>query len=132
MDVLSAIASVAEQKIEEAIAEGQFDALPGMGKPLELENLSHLPADMRMAYTILKNSGYLSATPEKNKAASMRDLLAEADDEQTCYARMQKLKVMMNRVQSAKPSIDPAVKTGTSTPAISESSPYFGKLLSHV
>ncbi|RQD76089.1 MAG: DUF1992 domain-containing protein [Candidatus Syntrophonatronum acetioxidans] len=53
------IAIIAENKIQEAIREGEFDNLPGRGKPLRLEDLSHVPEDLRAAYTILKNNGIL-------------------------------------------------------------------------
>ena len=56
---LSAIALVAEEKIREAMAERDFDNLPGAGKPLPLDDDSHLPPDVRMARKILKNAGYL-------------------------------------------------------------------------
>lgn len=50
---------MAEEKIQKAIQEGQFENLPGKGKPLELEDLSGMPQDMRMSYLMMKNSGYL-------------------------------------------------------------------------
>lgn len=56
---LSAIALIAERRITEAMAEGLFDNLPGRGRPLALEDLSHLAPEVRLAYTILKNSGFL-------------------------------------------------------------------------
>ncbi len=56
MDIITIIA---EGKIQEAMREGEFDNLPGRGKPLRLEDLSHVPEDLRAAYTILKNNGIL-------------------------------------------------------------------------
>lgn len=58
-DILSSIASIAEQKIREAIRNGEFDNLPGKGKPLSLEDLSHIPEELRASYIILKNAGIL-------------------------------------------------------------------------
>lgn len=46
-----------EEKISEAMANGEFDNLPGRGKPLDLEEDSHIPVELRMAYRILKRSG---------------------------------------------------------------------------
>lgn len=102
MNAMDAITFVAERKIEEAMAEGQFDNLPGMGKPLEFEDLSHLSPDMRMAYTILKNSGYLENPPDKGKPVSMRELMTHVADEGRVYGKMQRLKVMMLRVRKAR------------------------------
>ena len=63
----SVIQLVAERRIEEAQSQGLFDNLPGAGKPLELEDLSHVPEDMRMAYKILRNAGCLPPELEERK-----------------------------------------------------------------
>ena len=42
VDIESALRRLAERRIEEAMREGKFDNLPGVGKPLELEPM---PAD---------------------------------------------------------------------------------------
>jgi hypothetical protein len=49
---------IAERKIEEALARGEFDGLPGEGRPLELDDDALLPEELRMAYRILKNAGF--------------------------------------------------------------------------
>lgn len=56
---MSWIERMAEQKITEAMERGELDHLPGMGKPLEVEDLSHVPEDLRASYKILKNAGVL-------------------------------------------------------------------------
>lgn len=56
---MDAISIIAEQRIREACERGAFDSLPGAGKPLELEDNSHIPEDLRMAYKLLKNAGYV-------------------------------------------------------------------------
>ncbi len=40
---------IAEEKIVEAQKAGTFDNLPGKGKPLELEDLSWVPEELRIA-----------------------------------------------------------------------------------
>lgn len=50
---------MAEEKIQQALKNGDFDNLPGKGKPQQLEDLSAMPPDMRMSYLMMKNSGYL-------------------------------------------------------------------------
>ncbi|NLI91185.1 MAG: DUF1992 domain-containing protein [Peptococcaceae bacterium] len=50
-------AKIALSKIEEAINNGEFDDLPGEGKPVNLDYLVSIPPEMRAAYTVLKNSG---------------------------------------------------------------------------
>ena len=48
-----------ETKIKAAMAAGEFDNLPGKGKPLDLKGYMETPEHLRTAYHILKNSGYL-------------------------------------------------------------------------
>ena len=50
---------LAEANIEEAIERGLLDDLRGMGSPLELDDDSMVPDDLRAAYRILRNSGHL-------------------------------------------------------------------------
>lgn len=50
---------IAEQKIQEAMNNGEFDNLRNKGKPLQLDNLSHVPPELRAAYKILKNANIL-------------------------------------------------------------------------
>ena len=45
-----------DEKIEEAIAKGEFDNLPGKGKPLDLDAYFATPEHLRMAYSILKSA----------------------------------------------------------------------------
>ncbi|MCM3086565.1 DUF1992 domain-containing protein [Bhargavaea ginsengi] len=49
---------IVEDAIIRAREEGKFENLPGAGKPLPKDELEHVPADIRMAVRILKNSGY--------------------------------------------------------------------------
>ncbi len=56
MDIISI---VAEEKIKKARDDGDLDDLPGAGKPLELEDLSRVPEDLRSSYIMLRNAGVL-------------------------------------------------------------------------
>ena len=47
---------LAEKRIEDAVAQGEFDNLPGAGRPLELDDDPLVPEEMRMAHRILKNA----------------------------------------------------------------------------
>ena len=53
------IDQIAEIKIKEALEQGQLDDLPGQGKPVNLEDDRTVPEEFRMAYRILKNSGFV-------------------------------------------------------------------------
>lgn len=45
---------VSEDKIKRAIKDGEFENLPGMGKPLPKDDAAHLPESLRMSYRMLK------------------------------------------------------------------------------
>ncbi|TKH42547.1 DUF1992 domain-containing protein [Paenibacillus terrae] len=67
---------MAEQKITEAMAKGEFDNLSGAGKPLIIEDLSHVPEELRMSYKLLKNAGILPEELQLQKeCVQLRDLL---------------------------------------------------------
>jgi hypothetical protein len=48
-----------EQRLEEAVSRGELSNLPGEGRPLELDDDSLIPEDLRAAYRILKNAGFV-------------------------------------------------------------------------
>jgi hypothetical protein len=61
---------VAERRIRQAIADGEFDNLPGAGKPLNLDDYFATPEDLRMAFSILKNANCAPAEVEMLKEIS--------------------------------------------------------------
>jgi hypothetical protein len=72
---------IAEEKIREAIARGEFANLPGAGKPLRLEDDSMVPEDLRVAYKILKNAGCIPPELELRKEIiTLRSLLRTIED----------------------------------------------------
>jgi hypothetical protein len=78
---MDALARMAESKIRSAIARGEFDDLPGHGKPLQLEDLSRVPAELRMGHKLLRNAGCLPPELEARKdAARLGALLAATGD----------------------------------------------------
>ncbi|MEK6992224.1 DnaJ family domain-containing protein [Paenibacillus sp. FSL K6-1566] len=76
---------LAEQKIEEAVRNGELDNLPMAGKKLPVDDLSHIPEDLRMSYRIMKNAGYVPEEVSLRKECiRLYDLLyaAQHDGEQ--------------------------------------------------
>jgi len=67
--------SIAERRIGEAVANGELDNLPGAGKPLELDDDPLVPEELRLAYRILKNAGYVPPEIEELKSTGVRKLL---------------------------------------------------------
>ena len=73
---------IAEQRILEAQRAGAFDNLPGKGKPLELEDLSWVPDDLRIGYMVLKNANVLPPEADLLKDIhTIEDLLKHVEDE---------------------------------------------------
>jgi hypothetical protein len=73
---------IAEERIKEAQRAGAFDNLPGKGKPLDLEDLSWVPEDLRIGYLVLKNAHVLPPEVELLKDIhTIEDLLKHVEDE---------------------------------------------------
>ena len=72
--------SLAEEQIQAAIRRGEFDDLAGSGKPLELDDDSGVPDELRVAYRILRNAGCLP--PEltlRNEIHQLESLLDQVE-----------------------------------------------------
>lgn len=94
---------VAEDHIRRALREGKFDNLDGMGKPLPRDEAEDLPPELRMAYRILKSSGYVPAEiAEEKEIMSAIDLLSHMKDEGERYRQMQKLNVMIMKMNERR------------------------------
>jgi hypothetical protein len=73
---------LAEERIKEAQRAGAFDNLPGKGKPLDLEDLSWVPEDLRIGYLVLKNAHVLPPEAQLLKDIhTIEDLLKHVEDE---------------------------------------------------
>lgn len=51
--------SAIEARIREAMERGEFDNLPGRGKPIDLDAYFNTPEDLRMAFSILKSNDFV-------------------------------------------------------------------------
>ena len=70
-----------ERRIEQAIADGAFDALPGRGAPLRLDDLDGVPAELRASFLLLKAHGFVPPELEARKEwLRLEDLLAACSD----------------------------------------------------
>jgi hypothetical protein len=97
--MLRIIQEVAEELIQRAMREGAFENLPGKGRPLPDEDDSHIPADLRMPYKILKNAGCLPPELESRKDIQTAiELLSTMTDEKERYRQIRKLNYMITRL----------------------------------
>ena len=69
---MNLIDQIAEQKIMDALLKGDLDNLAGQGQPLHLDDDSFVPEELRVAYRLLKNSGFLP--PEAHLSKEITDV----------------------------------------------------------
>jgi len=101
--MLDAIQIIAERRIAEAIRRGDLKVEGWKGKPLPEEDLSHVPPDLRMAYKILKNSGYLPPELElRREITHLEDLIRSTEDEHLRLKQMKKLSVLKMKLESSR------------------------------
>lgn len=111
---------IVEQRILEAQERGEFDNLPGRGKPLTLEDDSNVPEDLRVAYKILKNANCLPPElQEKKEIRQMEDLLATLPDEKERYKLIKKINFRIMKLNMM----------GRGSPLLEEKQIYYGKVV---
>lgn len=87
---MNAFEHLAEQKILAAIANGEFDNLPGQGRPLNWEDDSAIPASLRLSFKILKNANILPEEMQlKQDLAALQERLAGASEAESQWLRRQ-------------------------------------------
>src|SRR2546423_10720570 len=92
---------LAEQKLEEAVSRGELDDLPGKGQPLELDDDRLIPEDLRVAYRILKNAGYVPPELETVKDINILErLVAAAPDDAARAKAVKKLALLQTRIEA--------------------------------
>lgn len=101
--VMKCFEKIAERRIKEAIKDGILDNLPGAGKPLALGDDSHIPEDLRMAYKVLKNAGFVP--PEialRKEIVRTEDLLEGMEDTKAKYRQIKKLNALIMKLNMAR------------------------------
>jgi hypothetical protein len=68
-----------DKLIEEWLAENKCEDLPGTGKPLNLDEYFSWPEDVRLGYSLLKNSGFLPEEVEQ-----LREIKRLEEESRTC------------------------------------------------
>ena len=87
---------IAEKKISQAIADGSLTFDQWKDKPLPLDDDHLVPDDLKMAYKILKNSGYLPPEIElKKEVHKIEELIASTEDEHVRLKQMKKLNLLL-------------------------------------
>ena len=96
---------IIEERILVAQKKGEFENLPGSGKPLKIEDDSHVPQELRLAYKILKNADCLPPELElKKEIRKTEDLLANMEDTAEKYRTMKKLNFLIMKLNTLRNS----------------------------
>lgn len=73
---------IVEAIIKNAMDRGEFDNLPGKGKPIDLTEYFETPEEVRLAHSILKNAGMTSREVDLLKEiAELKQIRAALLDE---------------------------------------------------
>jgi len=76
--------------IREAMARGEFDNLPGKGRPIDLTAYFDSPEEVRMAYALLKSAGIMPEEIELLKEIGILKEKLEQTTDATARMRLQK------------------------------------------
>jgi hypothetical protein len=99
---------IAEQKIADAIARGELADLPGEGRQLDLSDDSLIPEDVRMAYRILKNAGFVPPELERMREIGELERLVHSSGEgpqrDLASKKLRLLRLRMDESRQPRPS----------------------------
>ncbi len=102
MDIFS---KIAEQRIKEAIENGEFENLENTGRPIAFEEETWVPEDLRTAYRVLKNSGCIPPELQLRKEVlSLRDLINTIDDDSERLRKIRELNFKLMKLGEMRKS----------------------------
>lgn len=122
--MLTVLNIIAERKIEEYLKQNRGpDLSHWKNKPLPAEDLGHVPPDLRIAYKMLKNAGYVPEEVSlKKEIVRTEELLAHCRDEKEKLLQLKKLQCLQLKLDC---------RMGRSL-RLDNDSPYFGKIVDRV
>lgn len=89
---------LAEQRIRQAQDNGEFDNLPGAGTPLALDDDALVPEELRAAYRLLRNSGFVPPELEPHcEIRSLEQMLQAVQDDGRRSALLSRIQFLMSR-----------------------------------
>ena len=115
-----AFQKIIEKRIQDAHKNGDFDDLPGKGKPIDFEDDSHIPEDLRLTYKILRNADCLPPELQlKKEIRTMEDMLDDIPDEKEKFRHIKKINYKIMQLNMM----------GKGSPLLGESEVYYQKVL---
>jgi hypothetical protein len=101
--MLNAFRIIAEQRITEAIKDGRLNIAGWQDRPLPMEDNRLVPEDLRMAYKVLKNAGFVPPEIETRKAIyNLEELIARTDDEHVRVKQLKKLHFLVMKLDAMR------------------------------
>jgi hypothetical protein len=101
--MITGFEKIVEERIRQSQKNGEFDNLLGAGKPLEIEDTSHIPEDLRLAYKMLKNADCMPPEIEiKKEIRCTESLLENLTDEKQKYKALKKLNYLILKFNSMR------------------------------
>ena len=98
--MINGFEKIVEERIRKAQKKGEFNNLPGAGKPIPSPRQEvSLPSDLSLSYKILKNADFLPPEIElKKQIQQTEDLLAGMEDTAEKYRTLKKLNYMIMKL----------------------------------
>ena len=94
---------IVEERILKAQRKGEFENLPGAGKPLMLEDNRCVAEELRLAYKILKNADCIPPEIElKKEIKQTEDLLVGMQETSEKYHILKKLNFLIMKLNSIR------------------------------
>jgi hypothetical protein len=101
--MLSGFANIVEERIQQSMRNGDFQNLPGAGKPLKADDLSRIPEELRLAYRILKNADCLPPELDLKKEIIRAEMLLEKlTDVKQKYQAIKKLNFLIMKLNTLR------------------------------
>lgn len=99
--MLSIIQTIAERKIQQAMAEGSLaDLSHWKNKPLPPDDMANVPEDLRMAYRLLKNAGYVPEEVAIQKEITrLEQVLAGCTDEKEKIRQLKRIGFLKTKLE---------------------------------
>lgn len=94
---------IVEERIKKAQYRGDFNDLPGSGKPLDFSEDRHIPEDLRLPFKILKNAGCLPPEIElKKEIQRTEQLLGNMEDIAQQHRVLKKLNYLIMKLNACR------------------------------
>jgi DnaJ homologue, subfamily C, member 28, conserved domain len=102
-EMLPGFNKIVEERIRMAQKRGLFKNLAGSGKPLALEDDSHIAEELRLAYKILKNADCLPPEVElKKEIEHTEELLGGMQDTAEKYSTLKRLNYLIMKLNAMR------------------------------